>query len=77
MARVNIYLPDELAESARAAGLNISALAQAAITAELSQNATDAWLAELPTQRRVSHDQAMAALDAARTEREGLDDPPG
>src|ERR1051326_1516100 len=42
MARLNVYVPDDLAERARRAGLNISALAQAAILAELDHHATAA-----------------------------------
>ena len=48
MARLNVYVPDELAARARATGLNVSALTQAAITAELERHALDAWLAGLP-----------------------------
>ena len=44
MARMNIYLPDDLAAKARAAGLNISALARAAVEAELARSLTDGWL---------------------------------
>ncbi len=36
MARVNIYLPNDLAEEAKAAGLNISGIAQEALRAELA-----------------------------------------
>lgn len=69
MARLNVYVPDELADRARETGLNVSALTQAAITAELERHATDAWLANLPTrQRAVSHETALDALDAARAE---------
>jgi post-segregation antitoxin (ccd killing protein) len=67
MARLNIYVPDDLAERARRAGLNISALAQTAILAELDQHATAAWLNGLPhPARRTSHRAALTALDAAR-----------
>ena len=69
MARLNVYVPDDLAEKARARGLNVSALTQAAIAAELEAGATAEWLAELPESvGSVSHDAAMAALDAARAE---------
>lgn len=69
MARLNVYVPDELAERARSAGLNVSALTQAAITSELSRHATDAWLDSLPTPRRaVAHESALAALDQTRAE---------
>lgn len=71
MARLNVYVPDDLAERARARGLNISALTQAAISAELERNATDAWLDGLSTRTRtIRHDTALAALGAARDESE-------
>jgi len=69
MARLNVYVPDELAERARARGLNVSALTQAAISAELETSATDVWLGGLnprPTDAR--HDDVMDAIDAARDE---------
>ncbi len=51
MARVNITLPDELLEQARAAGLNISRLAAAALAEELDRRVKigelDAYLADL------------------------------
>ena len=69
MPRVNIYLPDDLAEAVRAAGLNLSSLTQEAIRRHLAGRTTDAWLATLgSTPARVSHDDALAALDAARDE---------
>ena len=57
MARLNVYVPDELAERARARGLNVSALTQAAISAELENSATGA-----------RHDDVLGAIDAARDE---------
>jgi post-segregation antitoxin (ccd killing protein) len=69
MARLNVYLPDELAERAKIANLNISALTQAAIAAELQRQSTDSWLASLTTSTSsVDHDAVMVALDAARDE---------
>ncbi|HET7385875.1 MAG TPA: hypothetical protein VFJ19_04340 [Nocardioidaceae bacterium] len=69
MARLNVYMPDDLARRARDAGLNISALTQGAVVAELDLLTLDAWLDELPlTPSGISHESAMAALDAARTE---------
>lgn len=68
MARLNVYVPDDLAEQARQAGLNVSALAQAAISAELRRNSTNAWLASLPAPRGVSAEAALVALDEARDE---------
>lgn len=47
MSRVNVYLPDELASEARAAGLNVSALTQAAVRDALAARRTDAWLDSL------------------------------
>jgi post-segregation antitoxin (ccd killing protein) len=69
MARVNIYLPDDLADRAKDAQLNVSALAQAAITQALESAATDSWLEQLPRPARtVGHEDALAALDEARSE---------
>jgi post-segregation antitoxin (ccd killing protein) len=70
MARVNVYLPDELARKARAANLNMSSLAQEALRNALARSDTERWLDELdrlPTVD-VSHQSVMAALDAARDE---------
>jgi hypothetical protein len=54
MARVNITIPDELLEPARAAGLNVSRLASAAVAEELDRRAKiaalDAYLAQLDTE---------------------------
>lgn len=51
MARVNITVPDKLLEQARAAGLNVSRLAAAALAEELDRRAKiaelDSYLAEL------------------------------
>ena len=44
MARVNVYLSEELASGARAAGLNVSALTQEAVRQALAARQTDAWL---------------------------------
>lgn len=70
MARVNIYLPDELARGARAAGLNISGLAQDALQDALVLASTDHWLdrlEQLPRQS-ISHERVIEALDDARSE---------
>ena len=51
MARVNITVPDDVISQARAAGLNVSRLATAALVDELDRlakvAALDAYLAEL------------------------------
>lgn len=71
MTRLNVYVPDDLADRARALGLNVSALTRAAITAELDRHATDVWLDGLPIPgREITHEVALAALDDARAEPE-------
>lgn len=69
MARLNVYVPDDLAERARARGLNVSALTQAAIIAELESTATDTWLEKLEARTTgAQHSDVLAAIDAARDE---------
>lgn len=69
MARLNVYVPDELAEHARARGLNVSALTQAAIRAELQNSATEGWLENLESVSTVArHGDVLDAIDAARDE---------
>lgn len=64
-----MYVPDDLAKRARACGLNISALAQAAISAELESTASGTWLDGLEARSTgARHDDAVDALDAARDE---------
>jgi post-segregation antitoxin (ccd killing protein) len=70
MARVNVYLPDDLAQQARAAGLNISGVTQEALRSALARGETDRWLQRLEAlpQLGVPHERVMAALDDARSE---------
>lgn len=69
MSRVNVYLPDDLAAQAKDAGVNLSAVTQAAVRQVLAARSTDAWLAALPRrQGSVAHESAMEALDAVRDE---------
>ncbi len=71
VARVNVYLPDELAAAAKKAGLNLSALTQEAVRRALAQRSTDTWLAKVATTastQHVPHDRALDALDAERDE---------
>lgn len=70
MARVNVYLPDDLAEAARAAGLNVSNITQEALRDRLAGRRTSAWVAQIRRRHPtgVSHEEAIAALDAGRAE---------
>ncbi len=69
MARLNVYVPDELARQARARGLNVSALTQAAIAAELDRTSMSVWLSTLPSvSKTVGKKSTIAALDEARDE---------
>ncbi len=71
MARLNVYVPDDLAAEAKKAGLNLSAVTQEAVRRSLAQRTTDAWLATvatMPSVEHVSHDHALEALDVAREE---------
>jgi post-segregation antitoxin (ccd killing protein) len=70
MARVNVYLPDDLAQEARAAGLNISRVAQEALSSSLARSETDRWLDRLEHLPRedISHVSVLEAIDEARAE---------
>lgn len=74
MARVNVYLPDELADEARDAGLNVSSLTQQAVRSALSSMQTGEWLrkvAALPP-TRAEHEDVLTALQGAKDEMEGI-----
>lgn len=64
MARVNITVPDELLQHARAAGLNVSRLAASAVAEELDRLAKiaelDAYLAELDAELGPSGERELA-----------------
>ncbi len=69
MARVNVYLPDDLAESVKLAGVSISAITQDALRSALAALDTDAWLdgLELLVSRAdIEHERVLAAIDEAR-----------
>lgn len=70
MARVNVYLPDDLAERARSAGVNVSGVAQDAIRGALASIETDVWLDRLDQSPRIdlAHEVVITALDEARDE---------
>lgn len=75
MSNVNVYLPDELAEQARAAGLNVSRLTQAAVRSALAAGQLDTWLDSLQGSEGppVSHEEVLAAVLAAKSDIEGED----
>jgi post-segregation antitoxin (ccd killing protein) len=70
MARVNVYLPDDLAARARAAGVNVSGVAQDAIRGALASIEADVWLDRLERlpHTDLAHEAVIAALDEARDE---------
>jgi hypothetical protein len=70
MARVNVYLPDQLAAQAKAAGLNVSGLTQEAIQSALAARRVDDWLDDVASLPPVGVDErAIAeAVSAAKDE---------
>jgi post-segregation antitoxin (ccd killing protein) len=74
MARVNVYLPDQLADEARNAGLNVSNLTQEAVRSALSSMHTGEWLKTVtalpPT--GAEHKDVLAAIQGAKDELEGI-----
>lgn len=73
MARVNVYLPDDLADEAKRAGLNISSLTQDAIRSSLARHDLALWqerVAELDSPG-VSHSKVADAVNSAKNEFEG------
>lgn len=69
MSRINVYVPDDLAERARDAGLNVSSLTQAAIASELDRIAAESWLIDIPAgSSTVTHDDVTRVLDESRDE---------
>jgi post-segregation antitoxin (ccd killing protein) len=73
MARVNVYLPDDLADQAKDAGLNVSSLTQDAVRSALSASHTQDWLSRVgalsPT--GTGHEAVMSALSGAKDDLEG------
>jgi len=65
MARVNVYLPDDLADAARHAGLNVSGLTQEAIRAALASARTDEWLEAVAQLSPIEVDPAAVAAAVA------------
>ena len=62
--------PDDLADAARKAGLNVSGITQAALKAALAERDTNRWLDSIARMQptKVTHAQALAAVRAARDE---------
>jgi len=73
MARVNVYLPNDLAAEVKAAGLNISSITQESLRRALAANHTNDWLNTLATVRAtgIDHTTVAAAVAAAKDEIEG------
>ncbi len=73
MSRVNVYLPDDLADQAKRAGLNISSLTQDAIRSSLARQDLALWqqrVAELESPN-VNHSTVIEAVNSAKDEFEG------
>lgn len=68
MARVNVYLPDDLAARAKEAGLNVSGLTQEAIRSALAVRRVDDWLDEVASLPPLDVDEraVAAAVSAAK-----------
>jgi post-segregation antitoxin (ccd killing protein) len=70
MARVNVYLPDDLAAEAKAAGLSVSNLTQEALRSALAAGRTDDWLDDVAAMRPlgINHRAVAEAVAAAKDE---------
>ena len=73
MSRVNVYLPDDLAEEAKKAGLNISSLTQEAIRSSLAAQSLTRWQQRVSDLHAtgVSHAKVIDAVKSAKDELEG------
>ncbi|TEX52133.1 MAG: hypothetical protein B7C55_01935 [Actinomycetales bacterium mxb001] len=82
MARINVYLPDELAERVKSADLNVSAVVQQALDAELRRLSMADWWEQVRKLPPLKVDVDSAALirevrdewEQHLAERLGLDD---
>ena len=72
MARVNVYLPDDLAEEVRASGINVSQVTQDALRAALSPIRTNLWLDDIKRlgSTGISSDEVAAAVTWAKEDLE-------
>jgi len=75
MARVNVYLPDDLAAEAKAAGMNVSNLTQEALRSALAARRVDDWLEDVGSMRslEISSEAVASAVAEAKNEF-GVDD---
>ena len=75
MARINVYVPDELAQKAREAGLNVSSLTQESLRRALASTRTNDWLDALSRLRPtgISHSIVTSAVAEAKDEWELAD----
>lgn len=73
MARVNVYLPDDLAAEVKRAELNVSRITQQAVRAELRATDVSRWLDRVRTlpSTGASHARAIEALRSARDDFDG------
>lgn len=73
MARVNVYLPDDLAAEAKALGLNVSGLTQEALRSAIAAGRVDEWLDGVVAMRPlgISHADVAGAMELAKSEVEG------
>lgn len=65
MARINVYLPDELAERVKSADINVSAVTQRALESELRMMSFSEWLEQVHALPPVTKD-----VDSAEVVRE-------
>ncbi len=68
-----MYLPDDLADQAKDAGLNVSSLTQDAVRSALTTGQTEEWLKRVgklsPT--GIRHDAVMSAVSEAKDDLDG------
>lgn len=74
MARVNVYLPDDLAAETKAAGLNVSQITQEALKRELYSERMTRWVAEVRKLPPIEIDRSILrdAIRGAKDEIEGI-----
>jgi post-segregation antitoxin (ccd killing protein) len=69
VAKLEVEIPDELVAEARAKGVDVTSVTRRALQQAVSAQRIGTWLASRSRpSSRVSHDTALAALDAVREE---------